>query len=220
MKVLCLSHDKPSFSPNWEIIHLPLIAFRVTPLEIRKEYLKNFSLFTHILITSRQIPSLLKQTVTSLQIPASEYQKKQYIAVGPSTACVLKEEMKVVAQIPNPYSQEGLISLLEKQDLGKACFFYPKAKTTRPLLEAFFQKKKIPLHTGIFYETLVVEEIEVSFSFEEVEAIYFSSPSVVDAFFYHFGKVPEGKKIWVVGEVTRKAFLEYYPSSCVEKIFS
>lgn len=212
-KSLFLGLDPSKFLSSGKVIHYPMIKICPRP---KSELLQSFfdlSEYTHCLFTSRSSVQIFLECLHRLQKPCLLLNSKKVIAVGQSTARLLKKEGIYVDYIPQDESQEGLIALFERLKMGKkSVIFYPKSSRARPLLLDYYERKEIAFSAPDFYDTLDYLP-DMKPNLEEIDEIVFTSPSVVKSFFNHF-TLPE-KEIHFVfkGKVTK----DYFNKICTVK---
>ena len=182
-KVLYFGLEAPR-SIEYRYIHYPLIE---TSLRERQRIPEAV---THIIMTS-------KTAVRYFQ-PSPDY---TYLSVGQATTKALESFGCTKIYTAKNECQEGLIELIQTLDLPKATFFWPHSSGARPLLSEFCKEQQIPLIAYPLYDTFP-KKPQYEIDFDTVDALYFSSPSTVDAFFTFFKKLPD-KKIVTQGEITK-----------------
>ena len=187
-RTLYLGLDPPS---DLQTIHYPVI--RTVPISgiegrVRAAWQKS----THLIFTS-------KRAVLHLP-PNLSWEGKQVFAIGKGTASLLPRA--VVA----PYAcQEGMVELLKQQDLRGSKLLWLRSKRSRSLLE------QIPMEIIDLYDT-VPHQPGFPPSLEEVDELFFTSPSCIDGFFRIYGMIPPQKRIRFQGKITKNALFKKTPS--------
>jgi uroporphyrinogen-III synthase len=196
-KLLYVGLDSSRIGLPWdgEVVHLPLIETRLweSPLEYVDEIQKS----THILFTSREAVRYFFQFDIDIK-------EKSIIAVGKGTASAAKEfaadaEM-IIAEEENA---EGVIKLIDRMDRTDFHIFWPHSLLSRPLIAEYFTQKQIDFSECFLYETRRVA-IELIPELRDFEAIYFTSPSTVEAFFSLYPTIPTTLTCIAIGPITSK----------------
>lgn len=207
--VLYLGLDATHYRSNKPIIHLPIIKIVPYPLDLPsvKQALGQFHTYTHVIITSKSTVSILLDYLkTGLD--------KKILAVGEATAHCLRKVGLEPAFVADHETSEGLVELLKTLSLEKARVFWPHSALSRRVIADYLSAEEIDFCECAFYETVPATIAELP-ALEGVGEIVFTSPSTVDAFMYHYGCLPEGKKLTPIGPVTAQ-HLEYLYSSKLE----
>ncbi len=181
MHALYVGLDAP---PN--ALHIPLIEIVPKKLSLLSDEI------THIIITSKTTVHLHHELLPK---------DTMYFSVGKATsACLKKYGITNVSQALNE-CQEGIIEEIEKHKLNAPSFYYPHSSLSRPILKEYLDKKGYRYTEEIAYEThFKPPSQEIDFS--SISAIYFTSPSTVDAFFHFFGKPLEHISLHPIGPIT------------------
>jgi uroporphyrinogen-III synthase len=159
---------------------------------------------THWLFTS---PNAVRHWCTLVRPNDSA----KYIVVGSSTAAAL-EKFGIQAMVAPFPTQEGVIALLDRLDLGSARIGWPRSSRSRPVLADYLTKRGLSFMGIDLYET-VSHRLEPVPDLHLFDEIVFTSPSTVDAFLEIFGEIPSGKKIVTIGPVTEKRLADLVEAS-------
>lgn len=187
--------------PHQNVIHYPIIRIEPKPFEgseIRKAF-HFVPLCTHLIFTSQTAATIFFEYLKLLGVVLG---KKTVIAVGRATAYCLESLNCPVDLCAQQESAEGIINELEALDLTKATFFWPHSALSRPLISDYLLQRKIGLYECILYDTvanLTLPKIDLT----EMDEIFFSSPSCLDAFLQIFGSLPTGKRLIAIGPITK-----------------
>jgi uroporphyrinogen-III synthase len=191
------------------IIHYPLIETCGLPKndpEIQKglAFAKTCS---HIIVTSKMAVRYLFDLEPTFAPDSS------FISVGKATTRELEKQGYFNIHTASDESQEGIISLLSSMVFPNASFFWPHSSLSRNKLGEFLKRKRYPFFACVLYETHKSLP-KNTISFDDVDELFFSSPSTVDAFFKFFKKLPEGKRVLTQGPITEKT-LKKYTKECL-----
>jgi hydroxymethylbilane synthase len=171
-----------------DVIHLPLIdTLPVTP---SFEGLEEAS---HIIFTSKTAVSLF-----------SSYKKKLpkvVMAIGEATGKEVFSSFGITPLIAKEATQEGVISLLETLNIEQ--LFWPRSEGARGVITDWAEKRGVSLFAPVWYKTVTREKIP-SISLKNVEELFFTSPSTVEAYLFHFGTFDGTKTVRSIGPVTEK----------------
>jgi uroporphyrinogen-III synthase len=208
-KYLYLGTDPSRLKILGEIVPFPLIEIVPKPLskEIRKA-LEELDSFSHIIFTSkhgvRLFFALLEKTSQVLS-------KQRILSVGKVTTAVL-EQLDVDPKMIRTASyecQEGIIALLQKEELSEANILIPRSNLSRAVLRDYFVSQQLLFVDLPIYTTIYRVDVPcVDFSL--YDGLIFTSPSTVEAFSNRFHEIPRHLEVLVQGDVTKKM---------VEKLF-
>ena len=151
---------------------------------------------THLLFTSKTAVRYFREAIDNKEVV-----NKTAIAVGRQTENELIKAGFNKIYTSSIETSEGVCELIQTLCLQTATFFWPHSKKSRPVIRNFFQQHNIQLFECILYDTVTRLDITLE-SLDDKEAIFFSSPSCIDAFLHHYGSFPEGKTLSCQGEVT------------------
>ena len=202
-RVLYLGLDPANYRTTGILTHFPLI--KIVPFELVKvqSTLKQFSQFTHILITSKSTIPILLNYLADLNFKITEWKDKQILAVGQGTARALEEVGLVPHQIAKDETSEGIIDLLKELNLKTSHVFWPHSALSRPIIRDFLKQQSINLTECLLYDTLPCFPSLLPL-LENFDEIVFTSPSTVDAFLKNFGPLPKFKILTSIGPITEK----------------
>ena len=197
LNILYLGLELPTHPENEHWVHHPLI--KVLPrsgescsYEIFHTHSQNY---THIIFTSKTAVKLLSKHLNPENVDAA------ILAVGASTA---EEAIKLgwpTPLSPRNETAEGLVDLLNTLDLTNAFVLWPHSALSRPILYDYFQEKGISLHHPVLYDT-ITKTPDVLLDLQQFDAVFFTSPSTVDAFFEVYGRPPSHLELRSIGTVT------------------
>jgi len=194
-KVLYLGTNPENYQYIEGMVHYPII--QTVPLEVPTHLLDDFPKYTHILFTSKNGVRIFFQAFKG------SLERKQIVAIGKSTAAALLQEGHQPDHVASQESQEGVIELLEAQDLSVAYIFYPRSSLARKNLENFMLERRIRHQICDLYTT-VFEKPDPLPDLRQFDEIIFTSPSTVKAFLAAFGSIPPDKKLTSIGPITEE----------------
>jgi len=204
---------------HWEgnLIHYPVI--KIVPrshdeAEIATAFQKLPS-YTHIVFTSKNAVRIFFDLLSAFGMDHSLLKEKNIIAVGKVTAKHLSERNLEASRIADLEQQEGIIALLDQEDLSEAFFFLPRSALSRPVLEEFLHKKGAKVTACDLYDTFS-QNANPAPSLDCVDAIIFTSPSTVRAFFEIYQRIPKGKKLLAIGAITEEALKNFTSESAMK----
>lgn len=206
-RILYLGLDPTRYPHRGELTHLPLIKTVPRAFDTVKKTFENLGEYTHVLFTSRTAASIYVE-YTTLAGQSAQLNKKIYISIGRATAELLESRHLQASYIAEEESAEGVVSLLSQISLQNSHLFFPRSAQGRDLIPHFLEEKNIR-HTLIdLYDTF--PNPEPLPPLEHFDAIVFTSPSTVHAFFSCLNQSPPAqKKCIAIGPVTEKVLLEY-----------
>jgi len=115
-------------------------------------------------------------------------------AVGPATARALGARNVHVEAIPDRYQAEGLVALLERQELRGKRFLFPRARNAREILTRYLEERSAQVDLAVVYETRKAGEnqqrLQTILTTRALDYITFTSTSTV----LFFGEMADRKK--------------------------
>jgi uroporphyrinogen-III synthase len=202
--------------PN--MIHCPLIQTIPYPIEDLniQEKLKNFSSYTHLILTSKTTVHLLIKSLFLFGYSVEAWLGKTVICVGQSTAHCLGSYGLLTHVLAKEETSEGIIQELRLQPLEQAFLFWPHSAQSRPVIRDFLINQQLNWSECILYETtpLIPDPLPI---LEEFDEIVFTSPSTIEAFLTIFGSFLPHQKLTCIGPITRRyleekiQFIDSYP---------
>lgn len=201
--ILYLGIDPKHFLEPCHLIHYPVIAPQVRPIEdpqVQKAFATLESI-THILFTSQQAVHFFFSHLTTMR---KRIGKQIFVAIGKATASALEERGYRAEWISLVETQEGMVELLETKSLEGAYFLLPRSSRSRSILIDFFEKKRVCYMAFDLYDTLIKQSGPLP-DLTEVDEIVFTSPSTVEGFLKIFGIFPQNKKLRAIGPITQAA---------------
>jgi uroporphyrinogen-III synthase len=199
---LYLGTDPSNYSHLQDLIHYPVI--KTVPLPIPQHLWDDFADYTHILFTSKNAVAIFFE---QLKQPL---EGKQIIAIGTATAAKLAEYGCTANFVADDESQEGVIELLNQQDLTHAYIFYPRSSIARKNLEHFLMRRHVRHQVCDLYDTHLQKPEPVP-DLSKVQEIIFTSPSTVKGFLAAFGALPKDKKLTCIGAITEAELNKSFP---------
>ena len=180
-----------------KVIHLPLIQIIPRPHSETASAFAKLHEATHIIMTSKSAVQCSKEHLLNDSV-----KDKQYICVGKATAGALQNlGIQNIATAENE-CQEGIIELIDAQELKNSLFFWAHSSRSRPILKNYFEKKGYAYIECLLYDTQFIFP-ETQLELQKVDEIHFTSPSCVEAFFHFFGPPPKHIKLHTKGHVTQ-----------------
>ena len=188
---------------GFEPVSIPLI--RTIPVEFSMEEVLAFSPNFVIISSKNGVKHFFSR------IPPEKFKSSRFIAVGSSTAKKL-EELSIEPLIPENFSGEGLVELLNSIDLDGKKFLIVRPKVARKLVSEFLKKSGAEVKEVVVYETVANEDIKETLTAEinkDFEILAFTSPSNFKSFLRLTGEkgreILNKGKIVPIGHVTQKA---------------
>jgi uroporphyrinogen-III synthase len=206
-KILYLGTSLARFSKGQRVLHYPVI--RLIAKHSDDEYvrfcLERLGMFSHVFLTSQNSVSILWDLCASLGLDPLLSLQGKCISIGPVTSYALQSRGVEPFSEARVSTQEGMIDLLQARNFSLPYVFYPRSSLARPVLRQYLIENKISHELIDLYDT-VYQAPEPKPSLEEIEEIFFTSPSTVEGFFRVFSIIPEGVRVSFQGSVTRNYF--------------
>lgn len=188
---LYMGLDIPAESLEVRRDHCPFIQI----VRLSQPDIQQISSSTHLLFTSKTAVRLFFSHGRSIG-------NKTVIAIGKATAKAIEAEGVPVALVAENEHSEGVIETLEKCDLSEAKFFWPHSALSRSVITNFFKERGIPCNECLLYTTLPKKPDPLP-DLTQYDSLFFTSPSVVEAFLMFYGEIPRDKTLKCQGPVTK-----------------
>lgn len=195
--ILYLGLDLPLKPLPGNIIHYPIIRIIPRPLHSIKHAFNLISECTHLLFTSKTAVRL-----TCDHVPLASLQSKQIFAIGEATAHELSRYSLSASKIAKTETAEGVIDLLKEETQSDICYFWPHSSKSRPVIRNFFKENGLRFVECELYDTEVNDQDPLP-DLGNVDEIFFTSPSTVEAFIKLFGILPRNKVLSAIGPITQ-----------------
>lgn len=208
--ILYLGLDPHRFGHQGRLYHYPVIAIEPFSLDVPevKKGFESFSAYSHLIFTSQSAVAITASFIKKLGIPPSNG-SQHVLAVGKATASSLAEHGFTVSGIAKEERAEGVIALLEAQDLTNAFIFYPRSALSRPVIENYLTQSQIRYYSCPVYTTKCIHPLPQP-NLADFDEIVFTSPSTVDAFINIYGSIPLEKTITAIGPITEQYLKKHY----------
>jgi uroporphyrinogen-III synthase len=204
-RVLYLGTEPPIAQKGEIITHWPLIRIAPRPfadLQIQ-ECFKDFTNFTHLIITSKNTVPILHEYLDRSGYERALWKEKKMIAVGKKTAKALQEAGCKKILIAEDERAEGVVDLLSTLDGIGNCFFWPHSGQARSVIDDFLEERRMKYKSCCLYDPVPIAYLPADIpELDQFDEIVFTSPSVVNAFLLVFGKLPNDEKCRVIGPIT------------------
>lgn len=202
--MLYLGLNPPKNNSDQIVIHYPVI--KIQPKSPVDDYIEKIMIklasYTHLIFTSKTTVILFMDFIAYYKKTVEDLRDKIIISVGQATANSLNNYGIQSNYTAKREQAEGIIEILESLSLKNAHIFWPHSNKARSLLKDYLKEKKVKYSEAIFYDT-VFHHPKIPFSFDDIDSIFFTSPSTVDGFLAIFKKIPYNKKMICIGSVTQ-----------------
>lgn len=187
------------------VIHCPLIETVPRPHDSPDilHALSQLPKVTHLIMTSKTAASCF------FALDPQSIHDKTILSVGKSTTNYLKSLSPTTILTASNECQEGIIEMFEQLPDPHPCFFWGHSSLSRLTLSDFLKQKQLPLIECILYDT-VYKAPEKPICLDEIDEIFFSSPSTVEAFCLFFGPLPKDKILNAQGAITALAIKQKF----------
>lgn len=191
IKTLYLGLNPEHHPKRHFLTHYPLLEtqFYPCPAFLRDSW----SSFTLLVVTSQRAAEWILQN----KLPLSSLKA---LCVGPYTATAL-QKAGASCIIADRYQAEGVIDLLPH--FHKEKILYLHAEQARPIIKNYLVRERFDFCALPVYDTLCTN-LKPSFSLEEFDEFFFTSPSTVEAFVKIFKRLPPEKKCRALGPITQE----------------
>jgi len=183
------------------IIHRPLI--KLVPIEDYTEAdkpLKNLDAFDWIVFTSTNGVKFFFERLNAIRLDARALHSVKVAAIGATTAEMLRSYGVLVDMQPESESSAGLLEEFEKIGVAGKKILLVKPEVGSPVLFDKLSAAAAFVEVVVVYKNIDIEPQETNFDF--IDQILFTSGSTVQAFLRRYGSVPEGLKVYCLGQPT------------------
>lgn len=200
---LYLGLEPPLPQVGIQITHYPLIKIvPVLPTDAQIERAFHaLNTYTHLLFTSKSAVRIFCDYLSYFGYSLGMIKGKRIISVGRATAAFLRQNGLEADLVAHEETAEGMVAALAEEPLQNATCFWPHSARARPVLVHFFNEHHISYRECILYDTEphIVHPLP---DLSQIDEVYFTSPSTVEAFLLAYGEFPSDKKLTTIGPVT------------------
>jgi hydroxymethylbilane synthase len=186
-------------APDSSFLHCPII--QTIPLPLTESTFKELVSCSHIIITSKMCARYFMKRVVELNIDPTQIQQKEFLSIGTVTTSTLNSLGCLKVRQASKETAEGIIELLQTLTPSDCSIFWPHSKKSRPEIGNFLCNNDYRFIECILYDTIPLPPKEKP-SLIEIDEIYFTSPSCIDAYLSIFGALPLDKKLKTQGQIT------------------
>ncbi len=183
------------------IIHRPLI--KSVPLDDyakADKVLKRLNTFNWIIFTSTNGVEFFFQRLNAIGFDTRSIGTAKVAAIGKTTAEKLRTFGIIADMQPKLESSVGLLEEFKKISVENKKILLVRPKVGSSMLLDGLADFKADVEAVMVYENIDIEPEEVDFEF--VDQILFTSGSTIRAFLKVYGSVPEGIKVFCLGQPT------------------
>lgn len=193
--------DLPQPPIDTKYTHFPLI--KPLPRDPNTPDIENvfnhLESYSHIIFTSK---SSVRTFFAYLQEESIE--EHVFICVGQQTAQEVQKHGGRKIVVAKQETAEGVVDTLKKMELKKAKILWPHSSISRPVITHYLTKHNIQHKSLVIYDTIAVRP-PLPPDLSLFDALFFTSPSTVDAYLKFFGELPTDKELRSIGPITREA---------------
>lgn len=177
--------------------------------------LQNLQYYDWIIFTSQ---NAVKYFFSRPSAPMLESVDASFAAVGPETEKLLRELGAESVLIPEQHSSAGLVEKFQPIPLQKKQILFPRAKEGRDEICEGLAKLGAQVSVVEAYQTIMPEDLdrdEFAEALQEVDVVYFASPSAVKNYLLLCQELQLAEKLWklpalVIGETTAAEAAKYF----------
>ena len=208
-RILFTGLDPANFRTMGTIIHWPAVKV----VRIEEEYKKfpgiieqlRANHFGYIIFTSKTSVQLFFEALKTSGFDSRVLYLTKIVACGQGTAMMLEENGIIADFIPAGMGSQAIIEITESQDKANVLLVQSATATealAKSLAEKLGQIERLCLHC-------VQPHQELGRKLPEHDAIYFTCPSGVRAYWEKYGQQAFKKEVWCIGDVTAKQINEF-----------
>ncbi len=183
------------------IIHRPLI--KSVPLDDYTQadkVLKRLNTFDWIVFTSTNGVEFFFQRLNAVGLDTRSIGTVKVAAIGQTTAEKLKTFGVLVDMQPNLESSTGLLDEFKKVSVKGKRILLVRPKIGSSMLLDGLADADATIEAVVVYRNIEIEPEETDFDF--IDQILFTSGSTIRAFLKLYGSVPDGVKVYCLGQPT------------------
>jgi uroporphyrinogen III methyltransferase/synthase len=183
------------------IIHRPLI--KSVPLDDYTQadrVLKRLNTFDWIVFTSTNGVEFFFQRINTIGLDTREIGTAKIAAIGKTTAEKLKTFGVLADMQPKLESSIGLLEEFRKISVKDKRILLVRPKIGSSMLLDGLADTKAVIEAVVVYRNVYMEPEETDFDF--IDQILFTSGSTIRAFLKRYGSVPDGIKVYCLGQPT------------------
>lgn len=169
-----------------QVIYIPTIEITpIIPNRKLKQAIDSLHTYNFIIFTSVNSVSLFFNHLMKYGRDTRALHGIKIIPIGNATAMSLLSKGVIPDFLPEEFSSEGIIKVLQKMDIRNKRFLLPKAKESRNVIVEYITKEGGICNTVSLYKTVVPKK--PSSLTEKPDIITFTSSSTVDNFITLYG---------------------------------
>ncbi|MDT8301496.1 MAG: uroporphyrinogen-III C-methyltransferase [Sedimentisphaerales bacterium] len=183
------------------IVHRPLI--KSVPLDDYTQadkVLKRLNTFDWIVYTSTNGVEFFFQRLNAIGLDTRSIGTVKIAAIGQTTAEKLKTFGVLVDMQPKLESSIGLLNEFKKVSVKGKRFLLVRPKAGSSMLLDGLADAEATIEALVVYRNIEIEPEETDFDF--IDQILFTSGSTVRAFLKRYNSIPEGVKVYCLGQPT------------------
>ncbi|MBN1806180.1 MAG: uroporphyrinogen-III C-methyltransferase [Sedimentisphaerales bacterium] len=183
------------------IIHRPLI--KSVPLEDYSQadnVLKSLGVFDWIIFTSTNGVKFFFQRLNAIGLDTRAISTAKISAIGKTTAEKLRTFGIIADMQPNLESSVGLLEEFKKISVKNKKILLVRPKFGSSTLLDGLTDMKADVEAAVVYKNVDIKPEETDFNF--IDQILFTSGSTIRAFLKVYGSVPDGIKVYCLGQPT------------------
>lgn len=191
MRTLYLGIDPPV---DREVVHYPVIHIVPTINDQVRDVVARLPTYSHLLFTSK--------TAVRIFLTITSPTHLRILCIGRKTGAELNARGFQPARIADDETSEGVVSLLEDEDLENGHLLWPHSALSRPVIGDYLQNRGVPFTECHLYTTQSQRPEPIP-NLNDFDEIVFTSPSSVDGFLAIYGSLPRDKVLTAIGPITK-----------------
>lgn len=193
----------PPVFQDRRLLHRPIIAIAPRDFDEPEVLLafRDYLLYSHFIFTSKNAVRLFFKALQHYNYLAIFLIYKTIIAVGEATNNVLKDHGFKANIVAKEETAEGLVEALKDISNPSNYFFWPHAKSARPVISDYLKSQNLKYRECVLYETIPSPTFKMH-DLNYFDEIIFTSPSTVDTFLSHANALPKDKILTGIGPIT------------------
>lgn len=210
VRILAVGKMAPAMSEGDILIHCPLIDIVPATLDSSMRCaLAMLQQSSHIIFTSKTAVSCLVEVVEKrcALFPSSP----TIIAVGRATAKMAAAIPHKRIEISQNETAEGVVEVLEKLCDFPCHIFWGHASGARPFIKEYLVARGMAHTTCVLYRTQTCAKAPFQPDFNAIDAVFFSSPSCVLAFYELWGIPKPHLELRAIGVITQRHIERCFP---------
>lgn len=206
--LLVTGSEKGQFEQTYRVIHQPLIQIKeIIENTLLEKYIEKVEQFNWLFFTSRHTVPIFFKAFFKTGKDIRSLSHLQIASVGQTTSDALKQYGLLPDLQAGQESSRGLIRDIDIKGIESGKALIPRSELALPVLHKGLMERDWEVTTVSVYRNVYPEDLR-PLNLNQLQAIYFASPSCVTNFLKLYGYLPKDKQYIFKGKETERRFKE------------